>query len=52
MEWVRRSGDLTFDLQARGAIEAAGRSLAFGPLPETYLRDRLRVSFYFDPSSR
>jgi outer membrane biosynthesis protein TonB len=52
VEWIRRSGDPTFDLEARGAIEAAGRSLAFGPLPEGYPRDRLRVSFYFDPSRR
>lgn len=52
ISWVARSGDPTFDLQARGAIEAAGRSLVFGPLPEAYPRDRLRVSFYFDPSVR
>lgn len=52
IEWVRRSGALTFDLEARGAVEAAGRAQAFGPLPEAYPRDRLRVSFFFDPSTR
>lgn len=52
IEWVRRSGVLTFDLEARGAVEAAGRNAAFGPLPERYPRDRLRVSFFFDPSTR
>lgn len=52
IEWVRRSGDLTFDLEARGAVEAAGRAKAFGPLPERFPRDRLRVSFFFDPSTR
>lgn len=52
VQWLRRSGDSTFDLEARGAIEAAGRADAFGPLPEAFPLDELRVSFYFDPSSR
>lgn len=52
IEWVRRSGSPSFDLLARGAIESAGRDRAFGPLPAAYPRDRLRVSFYFDPSDR
>jgi outer membrane biosynthesis protein TonB len=51
LEWVRRSGDIQFDLEARGAVEAAGRAKAFGPLPKGYPRDALRVSFYFDPST-
>lgn len=51
IDWVRRSGDLSFDLEARGAVEAAGRARAFGSLPEGYPRDRLRVSFFFDPTS-
>ncbi|MFQ5890835.1 MAG: TonB C-terminal domain-containing protein [Gemmatimonadota bacterium] len=49
--WVERSGDTAFDLEARGAIEAAGRNRAFGPLPAGYPRDRLRVRFFFDPAS-
>ena len=49
--WAQRSGDTAFDLEAQGAVEAAGRSRAFGPLPKGYARDRLRVSFYFDPRS-
>lgn len=52
IEWVNRSGELAFDLEARGAVEAAGRAKAFGPLPDGYPRDRLRVSFFFDPSVR
>jgi outer membrane biosynthesis protein TonB len=51
IEWVQRSGDLSFDLEAHGAVEAAGRARAFGPLPEAWPRDRLRVSFFFDPAS-
>lgn len=49
IEWKQRSGDPGFDLEARGAIEAAGKEQAFGPLPERYPLDRLRVSFFFDP---
>ena len=49
--WLYKSGDAAFDLEAQGAVEAAGRSRAFGPLPQAYPRDRLRVSFYFDPRS-
>ena len=52
IEWVLQSGDATFDLVAKGAVEAAGRSQAFGPLPDGYPRDRLRVRFFFDPSRR
>lgn len=52
IEWVRRSGNRAFDLEARGAVESAGRKGAFGPLPDGYPRDRLRVSFFFDPSTR
>ncbi len=48
--WVRRSGDPAFDLEARGAIETAGRRGAFGPLPNDYPSDQLRVSFFFDPT--
>lgn len=50
LAWVRRSGSPAFDLEARGAIEAAGRRGAFGELPEGYPTDRLRVSFFFDPT--
>lgn len=48
--WVRRSGNPAFDLEARGAIEAAGRRRAFGSLPQEYPLDVLRVSFFFDPT--
>jgi outer membrane biosynthesis protein TonB len=48
--WVRRSGDPAFDLEARGAIESAGRRGVFGALPDGYPSDHLRVSFFFDPT--
>lgn len=51
IDWVRRSGSAVFDLEARGAIEAAGRNKAFGPLPGGYRQDHLRISFFFDPST-
>ena len=51
IEWIQRSGDLAFDLEAHGAVEAAGRARAFGPLPAAWPRDQLRVSFFFDPAS-
>lgn len=49
IEWIRRSGSPVFDLAARGAVEKAGTDRAFGPLPERYPLDRLRVTFFFDP---
>ncbi len=52
IEMLIRSGDMSFDLEARGAIEAAGRAKAFGPLPSAWPRDRLRISFFFDPTTR
>jgi len=52
INWIERSGNLAFDLEARGAIETAGRRKMFGPLPDAYPRDQLRVSFYFDPTTR
>ncbi|MDT8436060.1 MAG: TonB C-terminal domain-containing protein [Gemmatimonadota bacterium] len=52
IDMVNRSGAMGFDLEARGAIEAAGRAKAFGPLPAAWPRERLRVSFFFDPTTR
>jgi hypothetical protein len=45
----QRSGVYGFDLEARGAIEAAGRAKAFGPLPEGFNDDVLPVIFTFEP---
>ncbi len=45
----KRSGSYAFDLSAQGAIDAAGRSHAFGPLPAGYPNDVLPVIFSFDP---
>jgi outer membrane biosynthesis protein TonB len=52
IHWLDRSGNTAFDLEARGAVEAAARARAFGPLPEEYPFDKLQVSFFFDPSNR
>ncbi|MDX1396314.1 MAG: TonB C-terminal domain-containing protein [Gemmatimonadota bacterium] len=52
IEWVRRSGSPQFDLLCMSAVESAGRAQAFGPLPASYPRDQLFVSFYFDPTVR
>lgn len=45
----RRSGNFTFDQDAMGAVEAAARANAFGPLPDGYPDDVLPVIFSFDP---
>ncbi len=46
----RRSGSTAFDLAAMGAVEQAGKSLAFGPLPDGWADDVLTVIFTFDPT--
>ena len=51
LQFVRRSGSFTFDLQAQGAVEAAARAGSFGPLPPGYGPDVLPVSFFFSPRS-
>jgi protein TonB len=51
LRFVRRSGAFGFDLEAQGAVEAAARSNAFGPLPAGYGADVLPVSFFFSPRS-
>jgi protein TonB len=45
----QRSSSYGFDLEARGAIESAGRARAFGPLPEGFKDDVLPVIFTFEP---
>jgi hypothetical protein len=44
-----RSGNFEFDQEAMGAIEAAARADAFGPLPDGFPDDVLPVIFSFDP---
>lgn len=46
------SGREDFDLTALGAVEAAGRVRAFGPLPSGYVGDGLPISFYFAPTRK
>lgn len=52
IRFVTRSGSFAFDLGAQGAIEAAGNTGAFGPLPDGWDADVLPVSFYFKPVTR
>ena len=51
LQFVHRSGAFAFDLEAQGAVEAAARAGAFGPLPAEYGADMLPVSFFFSPRS-
>jgi periplasmic protein TonB len=50
IRFVTRSGSFAFDLDAQGAIEAAGNTRAFGQLPDGWEADVLPVSFYFKPT--
>ncbi|HWC72575.1 MAG TPA: TonB C-terminal domain-containing protein [Gemmatimonadales bacterium] len=47
LQFIRRSGNFSFDLEAQGAIEEAGRFKAFGALPDGWTSDVLFVRFYF-----
>ena len=51
LQFVKRSGSFAFDLEAQGAVEAASRAGAFGPLPSGFAPDVLPVSFFFSPRS-
>lgn len=47
LQFVKRSGSFEFDLEAQGAVEAASRFKAFGPLPGGWDSDILFVRFCF-----
>jgi len=47
---LRGSGNLEFDYEAMGAIEAVATRGLFGPLPEGFKQDRLPVAFRFRPA--
>ena len=49
LQFVSRSGNFAFDLEAQGAVEQAGDVKAFGPLPAGFNDDVLAVVFSFDP---
>ena len=51
LQFVRRSGNFAFDLEAQGSVEASGTARAFGELPDGYPADVLPVSFFFNPSA-
>ena len=46
---VKGSGSYGFDIEAKGAVEAAAAARSFGPLPDGYSDDALTVIFTFDP---
>jgi protein TonB len=50
ISFITRSGNYSFDLDAQGAVESAGNSRAFGPLPNGFSDDVLPVIFSFDPT--
>jgi periplasmic protein TonB len=50
ISFITRSGDYSFDLDAQGAVESAGNSRSFGPLPNGFSDDVLPVIFSFDPT--
>ena len=52
LQFVKRSGNFAFDLEAQGAIEEAGRFKAFGELPDGWVPDVLFVRFYFSGQRR
>jgi len=47
---TERSGNYEFDLDAKGAVEAAANNRGFGPLPQGFTDDALPVIFLFDPA--
>lgn len=47
LQFVQRSGNFAFDLEAEGAVEEAGHFKAFGALPPGWTADVLFVRFYF-----
>jgi len=47
LQFVHRSGDFGFDLEAQGAVEEVGRTKGFGSLPDGWVPDVLFVRFYF-----
>jgi outer membrane biosynthesis protein TonB len=46
---IRKSGTIAFDLAALESVDAAGQRRTFGPLPKSWPRDGLGVSFTFMP---
>ncbi len=49
VRFITSSRNYAFDLEAQGAIDAAARQGAFGPLPGGFPDDALTVIFSFDP---
>lgn len=47
---AKASGDYRFDREAFSAVEAAGNTRAFGPLPDAWKDDVLQVYFSFTPA--
>ncbi len=52
LQFIRRSGNFAFDLEAQGAVEEAGRFKTFGSLPDGWHDNVLFVRFYFTGRQR
>jgi hypothetical protein len=50
LDFMRRSGNVSFDYVAMGAVECAGRG-RFGALPDDFPWEGVRISFTFEPPS-
>jgi outer membrane biosynthesis protein TonB len=46
---LKQSNFYSFNVAARGAVEAAAKANAFGPLPNGWPSDKLDISFSFSP---
>ena len=51
IRFLKRSGNFSFDLEAQGAIEAAGNGKAFGPLPDGWDANVLPVTLLLRAAS-
>lgn len=49
IQYVTRSGNYSFDIQAKGAVESVANAKLFGPLPQGFREDILPVTFRFSP---
>jgi outer membrane biosynthesis protein TonB len=50
LEFGKRSGNVSFDYEAMGAVDCAGQG-RFGPLPEDFPWEAVRIRFTFEPPS-
>jgi outer membrane biosynthesis protein TonB len=49
IQYAKRSGNFSFDIKAKGAVESVANAKRFGPLPAGFREDILPVTFRFSP---